>query len=363
MNNVYTYYTNVMSPCVKMMSFIPATHAHTAHVNNRLNFMLLKRVLHQKYIATAHNDESWSRMLKMNHDRIAKIVYCTPLLAAVVFIVMVLFFTCAAWCSYIQRSGCNSASTIARPTIIISCNARPAIIVASSIVSQVFIAYAFGVSSYACSEIKSQPDFTSNSIPLSHVSILIAVLDGVLLVLSIVTDLLALLMAVHCSDHAFITLSCTIFYASISVFLHSPYIIIAYINDASLTGSMFIFYTITLSSQFWAISRFYTVYVELVHPADSNENVPLLSAKPKCYEIFCKSFIFVLCSLTFCVLIMGVVALLTCYLIILPITNGLSHLFGRLFDTYHTAIAIITAFVAYKTFIEKKNEPDPQIAD
>ena len=52
------------------------------------------------------------------------------------------------------------------------------------------------------------------------------------------------------------------------------------------------------------------------------------------------------------ILIIGAVALLTCYLVILLITNGLSHVFGYLIDTYHMAIIIVGAFVAYKTFIE-----------
>ena len=55
------------------------------------------------------------------------------------------------------------------------------------------------------------------------------------------------------------------------------------------------------------------------------------------------------------VLIQGAVVLLSCYLVILPITNGLSHLFGRLINTYQTAILIIGAIVTYKAFFENKN--------
>ena len=396
-------------------------------------------------------------MLKAHNDQIVKIVYCTPTLAAGVLIVMVVVFMFTAWYNCkrsLKRSKSHSEdnSAFSRSTNIISCNVRPAI-VAGSLLSQVFIIYTLGVSCYACSEINNQPNFTSNSTPLSKISIMVAIGDGIVLLSCIVTDIIALLMAVafYHFDCAFILLSCTIFCASLSVLLHSPYIILAYINDASLTGSMFIFYTITLSSQFLAINRLYTVYHELVLPChdkilnrnghqkidpngyqslnsslsqsleevnrhrniDTNryqsldssfnrsfeevnrhrntsidpyqslnsslsqsieevnrhrrvsysEDEPLLlteRAKLKRSEIICELLFFVLYSLILCIIITGLVVLLTCYLIILPITNGLSHLFGRLFDTYNTAIVIIGAFAAYKTFIEKKNESDPQ---
>ena len=55
--------------------------------------------------------------------------------------------------------------------------------------------------------------------------------------------------------------------------------------------------------------------------------------------------------------------MLTCYLVILPITNGLSHLFSRLYHTIYIAILIATGLVAYKTLIEKKDAPSNTIEE
>ena len=61
-------------------------------------------------------------------------------------------------------------------------------------------------------------------------------------------------------------------------------------------------------------------------------------------------------------MILGVLTLLTSYLVILPITNGISNLFGRLVGTYQTALVIGGAYVTYKTFFEKKDENNyPQL--
>ena len=77
----------------------------------------------------------------------------------------------------------------------------------------------------------------------------------------------------------------------------------------------------------------------------------------KCRQLICESFIFIMYCALLCILIMGAAALLSCYLVILPITNGLSHLFGRLVSTYQTALTILGTIVTYKAFFEKKNRP------
>ena len=266
-------------------------------------------------------------------------------------------------------------------------------IAAIAVISAVNIFYALGAACYAWSAINHQPELTLRSTLLSNVSVMVALADSILLLLCITTDLLAFFAAVCYSiDCAYIILGCTSLYSLLCILQHCPYIILAYINDAELTGSIFIFYTLSWSLIFLALNRFYAIYRELVLPCcvkifngrrtiaqidleaswssstSVNQHRTLAQAQDQYEdldeqgsrknnqssgELFCKSFLFVLCSLVICTLIIGAVGLLTCYLIILPITNGLSHLFGRLIDTYHTAIVIVGAFLAYKTFIEK----------
>ena len=231
---------------------------------------------------------------------------------------------------------------------------------------------------------------------------MVTVVDFVLLLLCIAMDILAFFVAVHYSfDCAYIVLGCTSLYSLLCILQHCPYIILAYINDAELTGSIFVFYTVSWGLIFLAITVFYTNYHKSVLPchrrvmhlfhrrisnynsrrntaADLESSTSSLSSQaseevnchrklsyqnldqevvqPTCRKLFCKSFIFILYCILFCILILGAVALLSCYLVILPITNGLSHLFGRLISTYQTAILIIGAIVTYKTFFENKNE-------
>ena len=306
-------------------------------------------------------------MLTANKNQIIVVVYSTPILAAAIFTTFVAVFVGTAWCS------CKDSLKEAREddNPLISKRVRSAIS-AIAIISAVHIAYALLVSCYACVAIKDQPDFILKNSPLANISIMVAAADGVLLLLCIATDVLAFFVAVRVQnsfDCAYVVLSCTIVYASLSILLHCPYVILAYINDAELTGSMFIFYTVSWGLMFLAISRFYIVYQDLVLPChakllnrircqNSEQYQPLPGSQngPSYSKMFCSSIIFILYSLSFSILILGSVTLLTCYLIVLPITNGLSHLFGRLIDTYHTAIVIVGAFLAYKTFIEKKND-------
>lgn len=50
------------------------------------------------YITTAHNYKSWSRALKIHHNQIVKIVYCTPTLAVLSLLYWYL-------CLLVQRLG------------------------------------------------------------------------------------------------------------------------------------------------------------------------------------------------------------------------------------------------------------------
>jgi hypothetical protein len=312
-------------------------------------------------------------------------------LAALIFTAMMIVFACTtSWYTHncralLQKSDSHSD--------LISYNAKP-VVVAISIISQMFIAFTFTVSVYASLQFKHQPaDFRSSSSPfISNVSIMVAAGDGILLLVCFLTDAVALYVAIFSScplDCMFIILSCNGFYALLTILLHSPYIILAYINDASLTGGMSIFYVITVSSQLIALTRFFKVYQEYSIPLchkrcflkcfnnkhqndailesrnvqeQPTERIPLLTCAKttrvqKC-DMFCSSLLFIVYSVIFCALIMVVAALLILYLVMLPITNGFSNLFNRLFITFHIAIAIVGALIyaAYKIFIEKKSD-------
>ena len=364
------------------------------------------------YIATAHNNESWMTELKARKNQIVTIAYCTPILAGVIFIAFIVVFVIILCCNYKQRLTTDDSTLFS--------NKVKSAIAALAMISLVNILYAFGLSCYACAAIKHQPEITMKTAPLANVSIMVLVLDFVLLLLCIATDILAFLAAVfYSSDCAYLILGCTSLYSLLCILQHCPYIILAYINDAELTGSIFIFYTVSWGLIFLAIAVFYTYYHKLVFPfhyhklvlpchkhlcrrmilwhnsrRNTNTEANLESSTSssssqgservnrhrkisyetldgdfevvhnpqKCRKLFCESFIFIMYCALLCILVMGAAALLSCYLVILPITNGLSHLFGRLVSTYQTALIILGAVVTYKAFFEKKNGHHDQSA-
>ena len=343
--------------------------------------------------------------LKARKNQIVTIAYCTPILAGVIFIAFIVIFVIILCCNYKQR-----LITAADDSTLFSNKVRSAI-AALAVISLVNILYAFGLSCYACAAIKHQPEITMKTAPLANISIMVLVLDCVLLLLCIATDILAFLAAVfYSSDCAYIILGCTSLYSLLCILQHCPYIILAYINDVELTGSIFIFYTVSWGLIFLAIAVFYTYYHKLVFPChkhlcrrmivwhnsrrNTNTEADLESSTSssssqgservnrhrkisyetldtevvhndpqKCRNLFCESFIFIMYCALLCILVMGAAALLSCYLVILPITNGLSHLFGRLVSTYQTALIILGTIVTYKAFFEKKNGPHDQSAD
>ena len=380
---------------------MPSSYLHNiSHPQIKL-YVAKKSILPEiddSYIAAAHNDETWMDKLQAHKNQLVNIAYCMPTLASVAFIIFAAIFVGTAFCSY--RESIQKLKV--EDSMLISNKWRSAI-AAIALISVINITYALGVSCYAWAIIKDQPELAFES-DLSKVTLIAAIADAILLLLCIVTDILAFFLAIKYSvDCAYVILGCTSLYSLLCILQHCPYIILAYINDAELTGSIFIFYTISWSLIFLAISRFYTIYHELMLPccnkissddnnvntitvenidleaSTSNDSMTSLEAlfnenqprnqyedldrqgprrifAQRCKKLFCRSFFFILCSSAICILIVGSVILLTCYLVILPITNGLSHLFGRLIDTYHTAIVIVGAFVAYKTFIENRND-------
>ena len=338
--------------------------------------------------------------LKARKNQIVTIAYCTPILAGVIFIAFIVIFVIILCCNYKQRLTTDDS-------MLFSNKVRSAI-AALAVISLVNILYAFGLSCYACAAIKHQPEITMKTAPLANVSVMVLVLDFVLLLLCIATDILAFLAAVfYSSDCAYLILGCTSLYSLLCILQHCPYIILAYINDAELTGSIFIFYTVSWGLIFLAIAVFYTYYHKFVLPchkdlcrrmslimwhnsrrntgseADLKASTSSTSSQgsehvnrhrrisyetldtytevvhnpQKCRQLICESFIFIMYCALLCILIMGAAALLSCYLVILPITNGLSHLFGRLVSTYQTALTILGTIVTYKAFFEKKNRP------
>ena len=211
------------------------------------------------YIATAHNDESWMNELEAKKSQLVTIVYCTPILATVISTAFIAIFVGTAWCNCkesLQKSREDNSTLIG--------NKVRSAIVAIAVISVVNILYAFGLACYACSAIKDQPEITLNSTPLANVSIMVAVVDFVLLLLCIATDILALCVAVRYSfDYAYIVLGSTSLYSLLCILQHCPYIILAYINDAELTGSIFTFYIVSWGLIFLAVTVFYTNYHKL----------------------------------------------------------------------------------------------------
>ena len=124
----------------------------------------------------------------------------------------------------------------------------------------------------------------------------------------------------------------------ISYIAHSPYIVIAYLNDGHHAGSIFIYYTIV-------ICMAYTVCWISYHP---HSFVHPKSAKHQT-DVNCCSTCKTCClGILAFVLFLFLVVITTAYFVIIPINKSISDAPDRLAGIYQSGGFVIVSFVLYK---------------
>lgn len=173
-----------------------------------------------------------------------------------------------------------------------------------------------------------------------------------------------------------VILSSTVLCPLFCIVAHSPYIIVAYLNDGSHASSIFIYYSVMIYVFFgvtWLFVHWYRHVNTIPRAMPGTDNYFELSeggeirsndlgdgqtsnrngGKKKC----CISFLL----LSTILLLLGLVALITSYLILIPINKAISDAPNRILSIYQSGGFLIGSFIVYKVidyFYNKKKEEE-----
>ena len=155
----------------------------------------------------------------------------------------------------------------------------------------------------------------------------------------------------------------------LSIAAHSPFIAIAYINDAYYAGSIFIYYVVILFACFAAVHLTMNACLKSIVLEDElniwnlifenccklkgkkNTENKSLEVRRKCSQTLCPIAIMFL--MLFFILVAVVIVIL--YFIIIPLNGSVSGAPHQLFGFYQTIIIFLGIFITYKTVLHKKH--------
>ena len=200
-------------------------------------------------------------------------------------------------------------------------------------------------------------------------------------------------LKVCCKERLYTFLATSTLGPTLSLVIHLPYILIAYLNDATYASSIFIYYTIIVFILFGALDLSYgTCMGALIYRRDNpiqgqaRENQPLLQdgntdadvEQPNrqenrnqplqedenttgCnpYPMFpCEEngiiITFAIATPVFILLIVVLMGMITATLVVIPISKALNDAPNRLLGFYQVVIVLVGAYFAYRKFFHKK---------
>ena len=357
----------VQSCVVSMMPFLLQLklYAQRKSINPKID---------DSYSAKAGNEYTWREILK-GDKRIAEIIICAQIFIVVFAIVVAALLTIV--CLLPKRfgqKGISDSDACKKLSRTFNTDDNAAIIFSAAILSIIATFYIVALDSAAI-EIRNEEKDTelrmihaaSNSAGKSYK--ILYNLPDVVLVFDILFAFLCGLLVIVClvrfiwlkcsdddsdgvsqNDVTFSFLSISIFFPLFSILMHSPYIAIAFLNDAYHAGSMFLYYSIVTFSLFVINEIIYKSFMKCKSAQVSSENN--LEYKCECnrknpYLIFILLAIVVL-------FFFGTIATVTCYFVLIPINKSISDAPNRLIGLYQSCLVLVAAFVIYKTFLKKK---------
>ena len=141
----------------------------------------------------------------------------------------------------------------------------------------------------------------------------------------------------------YVVLSLIVIGPIVSIISHSPYIAIAYLDDAHHAGSIFIYYTIVLCLA-------YSICWITFHTCISYQSCMCYETRETCCCQCRKSYRFLIVTLGMCGLgtFLAMIGTTSVYFIIIPINKSISDAPNRLVGIYQSGGFLIGAFVLYK---------------
>ena len=204
---------------------------------------------------------------------------------------------------------------------------------------------------------------------LYNVPIAILIFDLVAFIVCII--MLILVAVCFCSQkksndgYSLFTVTPLILGPVFGIITHSPFIAIAYINNAYYAGSIFVYYMVVFFVCFAAIHLTMSACLKSLVKNDHNiwifqkweedpaENTNNL--KEKRIRI-CKVVRLIIISMFMLLLIFSTVAIVICYFVIIPLNGSVSGAPHQLIGFYQSIIILLGIFVTYKTVLNKKRK-------
>ena len=224
---------------------------------------------------------------------------------------------------------------------------------------------------YSLNQIKKESDIQEPGV-LSAIPYMVAVIDTLAIILWISFCIMGLSSVISNGENVYIFFAISTLGPTLSLVLHLPYILIAYLNDASYASSMFILYTIMVFILFGALDVSYSTCIGTLLYCKEN---PLDGGPPDAEPFHCNQprgghnqlyrmfqnrgnkviiIAFSIIIPTFILLIVILMGMITAALVVIPINRALSDAPNRLWGFYQIVIILVGAYFIYKKLFVKK---------
>ena len=322
------------------------------------------------YQAEAINDIQLDEIFNQNAHQLTTIVICVQTLVVVMILLStIVIVSCAQKSDGRQKLCINKIKH--KPTI-----AKQSLLISFSFNGMLFLLYTVALDSAAIyyrnksliSDLKLIHHSDASGRPfdiLYNIPVVVLVFDLIAAVGSI--SVLLVVFIHFCykgkdSDgkgYSLISLTSSFLGPLIALITHSPFMAIAYINDAYYAGSIFVYYIVVFFVCFSAIHV--TMYaclgallVQRKHSIWSclfrSENDLNANSRTASCKLLCPVVVIFLMI----ILLLFTVAVVICYFVIIPLNGSVSDAPHQLIGFYQSIIIFLGVFITYKTILHKK---------
>ncbi len=169
-----------------------------------------------------------------------------------------------------------------------------------------------------------------------------------------------------CKTKVYLCLSLSTLGPILSLVTHLPYILIAYLNDATYATSIFIYYTILTFTLFGALDLSFGTCIGAIivarnqrNEAGNNEQPPN-NFRHRVYPCFyrCSDTLIIICFafiiIIFAAFILVLLGMLAAAIVVIPISSSVSDAPNRLLGFYQTIFILGGVYLVYRNFFKKK---------
>ncbi len=163
------------------------------------------------------------------------------------------------------------------------------------------------------------------------------------------------LTIICCNTKLYLLLALSTVGPTIGLVIHLPYILIAYLNDASYATSIFIYYTIIVFVLFGALDLSFGTCIGALIRVTNGQNNEENNRFPFCRTCNRTGIIvaFAIVTPIFTILIILLVGMIATAIVVIPISGSISDAPNRLLGFYQTVFILGGAYLVYRSFFKK----------